>query len=200
VTRDFDELVGNVAPEERERLRRTHDLLVAAGPPPELPPSLEQPPARPTRSEIAYFPRRRWAAAAVAAAALAAIAFGGGYLIGHSGGRGEFASPRIVKMHRTDAAPVGAQASLKLGEPDRAGNWPMLVNVSELRELPKGGYYALYLTRNGKPVAPCGTFVVSGQRTSLRFSEPYELSRFDGWVVTEQSPGHHEPGRAVLTT
>jgi hypothetical protein len=200
VTRDFDELVGEVGPEERERLLRTHELLLAAGPPPELSPSLEQPPARPKRSEIAYFPRRRWAAAAVAAAAVAAVAFGAGYLVGHAPGRGELASPRIVKMHRTDAAPAGAQASLKLGKRDAAGNWPMEVNVSNLRTLPKGGYYVLYLTRNGQPVAPCGSFLVEGERTSLRFTEPYELSRFNGWVVTEQRPGQHEPGRVVLTT
>ena len=39
---DFDELVGKEVPEhERERLKRTHELLVQAGPPPELSPALE---------------------------------------------------------------------------------------------------------------------------------------------------------------
>jgi hypothetical protein len=202
VTPEFEDLIGgDLAPRERERLRRAHDLLVAAGPPPELPPSLENPPVRATRSEIAYFPRRRWAAVAVAAAAAAAAAFGGGYLVGHNGGgNGAFAAPRIVKMHRTAAAPAGAQASLKLGQRDAAGNWPMLVSVSNLRELRKGGYYDLYLTRHGRPIAPCGSFVFRGDRTTLQFTEPYELARFDGWVVTEQPPGQHEPGRVVLTT
>ena len=38
---DFDELVGNVEePDERERLRRVHELLVEAGPPPDLSPAL----------------------------------------------------------------------------------------------------------------------------------------------------------------
>ena len=36
---DFDALVGADVPgEERDRLRRAHELLVAAGPPPELAP------------------------------------------------------------------------------------------------------------------------------------------------------------------
>ena len=40
---DFDELVGTeVSAAERERLHRVHDLLVEAGPPPELSPELEQ--------------------------------------------------------------------------------------------------------------------------------------------------------------
>ena len=38
----FDELAGgdDLSPEEAARLERVHDLLVAAGPPPELPPHL----------------------------------------------------------------------------------------------------------------------------------------------------------------
>ena len=42
---NFDELVGaELPPSERERLRLVHDLLVAAGPPPELPKLLASPP------------------------------------------------------------------------------------------------------------------------------------------------------------
>ena len=40
---DFDELVGgDVTGDERERLRRAHELLVQTGPPPELSPELEK--------------------------------------------------------------------------------------------------------------------------------------------------------------
>jgi hypothetical protein len=197
---DFDELVGDIAPEDRERLLRAHELLLAAGPPPELPPALEQPPERPKRSEIAYFPRRRWAAAALAAAAIAALAFGGGYLIGNSGGGGSFATHAVVKMRGTAAAPTGAEASLQLGNRDEAGNWPMIVNVSNLRTLAKGGYYNLYLTKRGRPVVLCGSFIYRSPRESVHFTEPYQLAHFDGWVVTEQPPRHHEPGRIVLTS
>ena len=39
MTADFDQLVdvADLSPEERARLERVHEMLVAAGPPPELP-------------------------------------------------------------------------------------------------------------------------------------------------------------------
>ena len=87
---DFDDLVDadGLDPEEEARLRHVHELLVQAGPPPDLPPALEQAPDE-QEAEIVQFPllpRRRWAVAAVAAATLALLAFGGGYLTGHSKG------------------------------------------------------------------------------------------------------------------
>jgi Anti-sigma-K factor rskA len=201
MSREFDELVGDdLTPAERARLAEVHDMLVAAGPPPELPPALERPPARPVKSEIPYFPRRRWAAGALAAAAVAAVAFGVGYLIGHNPSEPAFSARAVVKMHATPTAPAGSRATLQLGHRDDAGNWPMVVNVSGLRELAKGGYYNLYLTKKGEPVVLCGSFVVSGDRTTVHYTEPYTLKHFDGWVVTRQDPGHHEPGPVVLET
>ena len=44
-TPQFGDLVGNdFSPGERERLERVHDMLVAAGPPPELPQELAEAP------------------------------------------------------------------------------------------------------------------------------------------------------------
>jgi hypothetical protein len=195
---DFDELIGDdVPPAQRERLQNVHELLLAAGPPPELPASLVNPPERPTKSEIPYFPRRRWAAGALVAAAIAAAAFGGGYLVGHSGGN-SFAAKRVIKMDATGVAPAGAQGALKLGEKDKNGNWPLLVTVSNLKTLPKGGYYNVYLTKHGRPVVLCGSFVIHDDRASVLFTEPYTLSHFDSWVVTLQRPKHHEPGPVLL--
>lgn len=196
---DFDELIGReVDGAERERLRRAHDLLVAAGPPPELPPGLERP-VRPQRADIIpFFPKRRYAAAAVAALAVAAAAFGGGYLVGH-GDQGGFEAVRKVRLHGTGATPT-ALASIQLGKRDDDGNFPMLVKVSNLPELPPRGYYSLWLTRDGKPVAPCGTFRAHDETTSVTFTVAYSLKRFDGWVVTRQDPGKHQPGPPVLTT
>ena len=57
-------------PDEEARLRRVHDLLVQAGPPPDLPPALERTPEA-AEAEIVQFPllpRRRWVAAALVAA------------------------------------------------------------------------------------------------------------------------------------
>lgn len=171
---DFDELVGDdLPPEDRERLRRVHELLVAAGPPPEMPQLLASPPVR-------ALPRRR-VAALLLAAALALAAFGGGWLLGAK--NDEFDVRRAVPMRSTANAP-NASALIELGYADDEGNWPMLVTVRGLKPLPDGGYYELLLTRDGKPVAVCGSFKVKSQgATTVRLGASYDLSNFDGWVV-----------------
>ena len=199
MSNDFDALVGDdLAPSERARLQRAHDLLLAAGPMPELPPELEEPVKPPAADIIPYFPKRRYAAATVAATAAIAVAFGAGYLFGHRQSP-TFTADRKVRMHATQAAP-GALASIQIGKHDDNGNWQLLVKLSGLRELPKGGYYALWLTRNGKPVAPCGWFRAHGNNVSVRLTVAYALEQFDGWELTRQDPGRHEAGPVVLTT
>ncbi len=199
MTPDFEELVGrDLDPEERARLLRAHELLIAAGAPPELPPSLAAP-SRPQAETTPFFNRRRNATIALLAAALAAAAFGIGYLTGQHGGG--FADKRTVVMHGTPGAPAGAIGSIALGARDDAGNWQMLVRVSNLDELSHGAYYTVWLTRKGHAVAPCGSFLVGGSPTTeVRFTVAYKLKDFDGWVVTVQKPKHHQPGRVVLTT
>jgi hypothetical protein len=202
MTPDFDELVGDdLGSEERERLLRAHQLLIAAGPLPELPPSLAEPYAAYEETNP-FFNRRRNATIAVLAAALAAAAFGIGYL---TGGRGEgdgFAAQRTIVMHGTAAAPAGAIASVALAGKDGNGNQQMLVRVSNLDKLPKGAYYTLWLTKKHKAVVSCGSFVVGGDSdstTEVRFTVSYPLKNFDGWVVTYQARGKHDPGRVLLT-
>jgi hypothetical protein len=203
VTPDFDDLVGtDLDDDERSRLLHAHELLVAAGPLPELPPSLATY-APPREAEIItpFFNRRRNAAIVVLAAALAMAAFGIGYLTGDRGHANTFATRSVIVMHGTAGAPKGAIASIALGHRDSAGNWQMLVRVSNLKKLPGAGYYTLWLTRKGKPVAPCGSFNVAGAATTeVRFTVEYKLKNFDGWVVTEQVAGHREAGRPLLTT
>ena len=140
---DFGKLVGSDVPEdERERLERVHELLVEAGPPPELSPALEQPPG--VGAKVSVLPRRRRPALLLIAAALAAVAFGGGYLTAGHGREASvaFESVRAIEMHGTAGAP-GALARIDLGSVDRAGNWPMLVTVQGLPQLPQDGYYEL---------------------------------------------------------
>jgi hypothetical protein len=198
MTPDFDELVDTDLPaEERDRLRRVHDLLVAAGPLPELPPELEHPQAPDPAEVVPFFNRRRSAVNLIAAAAVAAVAFGGGYLFGHR--EPGFTAARTVRMHGTAAAP-NALASVQIGTPNGEGNWPMLVKTSYLPELPARGYYTIWLTRGGKPVAPCGTFRAHGDTTSVTFNVAYTLKRFDGWVVTKWTPGTEGPGTTMMTT
>jgi len=198
MTPDFDELIGNDLPaEERERLLRAHELLLAAGPMPELPPNLEQAREPQPAEVIPFFNQRRSAVYAIAAAAIALVAFGGGYLAGHRGGG--FTAARTIRMHGTALAP-DALASVQIGKANDYGNWPMLVKVSNLPQLPPGGYYTIWLTRNGKAVAPCGTFRAHGNTTSISFTVAYSLTRFDGWVVTKWVPGKKHPGATVLET
>jgi hypothetical protein len=200
---DFNDIVDTegLSPDEEARLRRVHELLVRAGPPPELPASLERTPEA-AEAEIVQFPllpRRRWAVAALVAATLVAIAFGGGYLLGHShGGPSSFAVKHIVPMHGQG----DAQGFIKVSARDSVGNWPMELVVSGLPAQPsRQAYYELWLTKGHKPSELCGTFRVHGDSTTVRFSVPYELKGVDGWVVTAQPQGtREEPGPVVLTT
>lgn len=197
---DFAELVGaeELEPAEAERLRGVHDLLVAAGPPPELPPSLARAPS--TAGTVSFLPQRRRVALGLLAAALALAAFGAGYLVSGRGSDSGFkAAAPPIPMHGTTAAP-GALASIRLGEVDEGGNWPMVLTVRGLKELPGNGYYELYLSRNGKPVASCGTFRVHGGTTTIRLNAPYKLKRFTGWIVTKHARSNPRETTTLLTT
>jgi hypothetical protein len=198
---DFDDLVGSDVPDdERERLRGTHKLLVEAGPPPELTPEMEAVPW-PEEALMPLGLMRRSArkrsplllAAAIATAALL------GFMIGQSFSSSSTTidAQRVVKLRGTELA-RNAEATLRIGSQDSQGNWPMVLSVTGLAALPPGGYYDLYLSRGGKPIALCGTFNVKHGTTSVRMTAAYELKRFDGWIVTRQLRGQHEPTDVVL--
>jgi hypothetical protein len=196
---DFRDLVGEEVPaEERERLRNVHEMLVAAGPPPELSPELQEPPAV-GGATVSFLPRRRRAALLLIAAALAAAAFGGGYFAGGQGRETGFKAVHAIQMHGTAAAP-NALATLELADVDSSGNWPMLVTVQGLPQVPRGAYYELFLTRHGRLAASCGTFVVHAGKTKVHLNAPYKLKSFDGWVVTKHVRGSRESSRPLLTT
>jgi hypothetical protein len=197
-TPDFDDLVDSDVPrEERERLERVHDLLVSAGPPAELAPEFERGPT--LAMTLARSSRRGHRRVALLAAALVilALAFTGGFIAGNSGDG--LTGSHTLKLTGTHQAP-GALASLVVTNADPAGNWPMRLSVTGLPKLPEHGYYEVFVTRNGKPWAPCGVFLVKSEKAavSVRLNAPYELRRSDSWVVTRQLPGHHEPGPVVL--
>ena len=189
---DFDELVGeDVDPAERESLRQAHELLVAAGPPPELPPALASPPGSPAQVEVVRtlprgIPRRRLAASIVLAAALALAAFGAGFLVGDRGTDEAFPTDFVLAMRGTDAAP-NALASLVVGEMDEDGNWPMVLTVRSLPELAGSQRYELWLTRKGRTADSCGTFRITGDKAVVYLNAPYRLRTYDGWVVTRQA-------------
>ncbi len=88
----FDDLVGTegLSADEEQKLRRVHELLVAAGPPPDLSPDLSLPPVPNDEAdppEVAFLLRRRRGRVLVLALAAALAAFVGGYAFGHSKGK-----------------------------------------------------------------------------------------------------------------
>jgi Anti-sigma-K factor rskA len=178
---DLRELIGDDVPaEELERLGRVHELIVRAGPLPELPGDLAEPPE--PDATIALLPKRHWRPIAALAAALALAAFGVGWLAASVGDSDGEAFPAIefrVPMQGTDAAP-NAVASIAVAELDDAGNWPMAMTV---RGLPEDQEYELWLTRDGKLVASCGRFRTDDD-TVTYLNAPYRLRQYDGWVVT----------------
>ena len=182
----FDELVGDVSdPEEKERLRRVHELLLSVEPPPADAPAAPAP-APPTRQ---WQPRR----IALLAAAFAVAAFSAGYLLGGAAGGAE--SVRVIPMDGVGAG-RGASASIELLAEDEAGNWPMNVVVRGLQpSRDRDDWYDLWLTRQGRLMAHCGRFIVSSGTTEVTLTVPYGLRAYDGWVVTR-----HGSSAPVLTT
>lgn len=172
----LDELVDAVPDGERERLERVHELLIAAGPPPELSPELVTVPA-PPRAKVIPLVRRYRLTAIAAAVALAVGLFSAGYLTGRDG--------RTLDFRVAMAGPHGASGTIDVFEVDAAGNWPMELHVSGLRDLSAGKRYELWLTRNGKLSDPCGTFAVANGEASVPLNAPFRFRDYTGWVVVE---------------
>jgi hypothetical protein len=191
---DFDDLVGQDVPgEERERLRRAHDLLIEAGPPPELSPDLDAVPWPDEALGPVFGRRGQRRRRPVLLAAAIATALVVGLLLGQatSSNSTSIDARKTVELRGTSLA-RGAFASLELGKAGPSGNWPMMLHVRGLPKLTKGGYYDLYLTRDGEPLVSCGTFNALG-KTDVRLTAAYNLERFDrnGWVVVRKTRANH---------
>jgi hypothetical protein len=172
----FDDLIEAGDP-DRARLQQAHELLVAAGAPPELPPRLESAPAEP-ESTLITLPRRRYTAIAAVAVA-AAVLFGVGYAIG-----GRDSPDKAVQTIAMEGS-AGATASIELLAPDEAGNWPMRLEISGLPVLPTGKSYTLWLTKDGALAESCGSFVVGSGTTRVPLNAPYKLKQFESWVIVQ---------------
>jgi hypothetical protein len=202
MTADFEQLVdlAGLSPAERSRLQRVHDMLVAAGPPPELPGELTQPPAEVGGEVVPLEPRRRRAPVAglLIAATVAVACFGGGYLLANQ-------AHSSNAIHVVRVVPMSGQqnsfASLRVGSADKSGNWPIQLTVNGLKPLASKSRYYLMVWQNGKPAAFCGTFEVNkGGPTTVTFNVAYKITPQTRWVVTEMSPGAKFPGSVVMTT
>jgi hypothetical protein len=197
-TPDFSELVGeDLAPGERDRLEQVHRMMVEAGPLPELPLALQKPPVLEDRYEssaaFAFLPRRGGRILTIAAG-FALLCLVIGYVIGNH--RSGFTTDFTVAMKGTAAAPR-ASGVLKVGQIDSVGNWPLELQVVGLKQLPKGSWYTLYLTKHKRPSEVCGTFRVHAGTTTVRMNAPYNFREFDGWIVTTQTAGG-KPGPPLL--
>lgn len=190
---DFDDLVGpEVESPERDRLQRVHELLAAAGPPPELSSRVS---AAPSAGRARLEPGRRRRAILALAATLTIVVFGAGYLVGNGRERVTVTSASVIAMTGTAKAPE-AMASLLVYDADPAGNWPMELRVEGLAPSPNERRFQLWLTKDGELAALCGSFLAETDgSTVVPMNAPYRLTEFDGWVVVEQ--GSDTP---VLTT
>jgi hypothetical protein len=202
MTADFDQLVdvADLSPEERARLERVHQMLVAAGPPPELPGELSQPPADVGGEVVPLAPRRKRTpiVGLLIAAAVAVACFGGGYVLANQ-------AHSSSAIHAVRVVPMSGQqnsfASLRVGSADESGNWPIQLTVNGLKPLPNESRYYLMVWQNGKPAAYCGAFEVNkGRATTVTFNVAYKITPHTRWVVTEMNPGAKFPGSVVMTT
>ena len=203
---NFDDLVGTeTRGAERERLRGAHDLLLQAGPPPELTPRLEKAPIfdEPS-SNVTRLPQRsttRRMLVLLAAAVAVAAVFAAGYGVGNRGGNiSVVPAAQTLDLKGTALAPH-AKATLGVWR-SRSGNVPMTLDVVGLPKLPSHTYYDVYLVRGGqlRPWGLCGSFRVgsSSRVVTLSFNAPYGFQKGDSWVVTRPGPNGIEPGKTVL--
>jgi hypothetical protein len=212
----FDELVDDprLGNEERERLRRVHDLLVTVGPPPEASAHL-QPPSVGTVVPL----RRRSRPFLLIAAALAVAAAGGaGYAIGRGGS--EEAAPAVTTAPppATTQPPVttpppattqtqppppprgtvvpmtgvgsasGALATVELLPRASSGDYPVRLRVEGLAA---NEVYELWVIDDGELEQLCGRFRTTRGITDTILTVPYEMRTRDDWVVVR--PGTAEP-------
>jgi len=208
----FDELVDHPAlrAEERERLRRVHDLLLEVGPPPEAPPRLrDASPATPGEI-VPLRPLRRGVTLLAAALGLAAAA-GVGYFAGERGTDEPTAEPvtATVTTTRVTTAPapttpqpqrgplvtmtgVGeardASATVEILPRASSGDYPVRIQV---RGLAAGETFELWVVKDGELEQLCGRFTTSEGLTDAVVAVPYEMRTRDEWVVVR--PGTTEP-------
>jgi hypothetical protein len=188
---DFEELVGHDLPEaERARLRRVDSMLRSVpAPPPAVPARIESAVVSLAQPRARVWTPRRVAFAVPLAAALALVFFALGALVG--GGGENFDERATVRMQPTAQTPAearSASAVIRVGEADENGNWPLRLEVEGLPRLPKGGYYALWLSKDGEFGATCGSFAMGEGETTATWTVSYPLGDYDAWVITAYLP------------
>ena len=177
---DFRDLVGDdLSQEERAKLERVDRLLrTVPAPPSEVPGSLDRAVNR-IGTERGQWTPWRLVAAVTLAVTLAALFFGVGRWT--TGGEPHYRAS--IQMTPAASNPR-ASALIKLGDRDANGNWKLKLQVDGLPELSGDGYYVLWLAKDGKYAATCGTFKARGD-TTIDMTVSYRLSEYDAWVISE---------------
>lgn len=198
MTRDpsFDELVGGEPTgTERERLRRAHELLVQAGPPPELSPELRAGPQLARVQAIRRRQVRRRGMLLLAATLAVAAVFAVGYAVGNGG-----SEPNAVGRLALKGTAIAPHARATLAILPRVdGNWPMQLTVENLPKLPTRSQYAVYLVQQGERY-PCGSFVSSGGSgpMTVKLNAPYRFQTGASWIVVRKPLLSRGLGQTVL--
>ena len=177
---DFRDLVGDeLSQEERAKLERVDRLLrTVPAPPSDVPGSLDRAVNR-IGTERGQWTPWRLVAAVTLAVTLAALFFGVGRWT--TGGEPHYRAS--IQMTPAASNPR-ASALIKLGDRDANGNWKLKLQVDGLPELSGDGYYVLWLAKDGKYAATCGTFKARGD-TTIDMTVSYRLSEYDAWVISE---------------
>ena len=183
--RDLRDLVGeDVSERELEDIRRADAVLRSVPPPPaNVPESLTRAVTRIAEPRERLWTARRGAAALAFAAALSALFF----VLGLQAGGDEFDERAAIPMEASADA-RGAEALIRVGEPDESGNWPLRLEASGLPKLPEGGYYLLWLAKDGEFGVACGSFAAGKDETEAEWTVSYRLRDYDTWVVTAYLP------------
>jgi hypothetical protein len=184
-SRKLHELVGDdVSREELAELERVDRLLRSVpAPPAHVPESVTQavsaiqPPAH-------AWTRRRVGGALALAAALCALFF----VVGTRVGGDDFEPDTTVAMEATPNG-RGATAEIAFSERDASGNFGMEVEVAGLPKLAEGGYYVLWLSKDGEYAATCGTFTVGKDgHAQVYMNASYDLGDYDAFVISAYLP------------
>jgi hypothetical protein len=195
----LDDLIGaETSGAERQRLQHAHELLLEAGPPPELSPELLSGPTLGMTVARRRAVKRR-AMVLLAAAIAIVMVFLGGYEVANRGATTSAKPVLIQDLKGTQLAPK-AKATLEVWR-SHEGNWPMTLTTAGLPKLPPRNYYEVYLVRDGKLWGSCGTFRVAGSRgqaVTVTLTAPYALRQGDTWIVTRPGAAGSEPGPTVL--
>jgi RNA polymerase sigma-70 factor (ECF subfamily) len=171
-------------------LERAQTTLLEVGAPPELPPTLHDPPEPGGSAGV-----RRYRFTALAAAlAVGAVLFGAGYVVG--GGGAPDQAVETVGLTGLDTATADVLVLAR----DAAGNWPIELTVRGLPALEAGLAYELRVIPaaaaggSAGPV-PVGRFrTATGRSVTVRLSTPADVADGATWIIGRAS----RPGEALL--